>query len=479
MQVLGGLIKLPLSDSLPLPWWHRAPLGLLHKTTVFTSITESGNRPIGDLLISVLDPDNWNRMLRVSCRPTEGPGILNKKFKTISPLNIALAETVTLESGKYHEINIICEPFTGSRKKDYFNEMRKRLDDAGFTDTLVERQLPLPNLVSTQVHQVNHGWVNDTNWRELVEEHFSDDEISQVDLSRGVVSADTQLRLLRYVFPRHGAKTVQIEHADVPGALKELTSALVSSGMNLLSALLRRGGAHPRNAMLVAVCEPHQITDSPEREIERRIRDEIKKLHRRFRANVKIGNGRPGSETIDTHHPEHLIARVPDDLMPKVVEYKSSLPHGKHPIFFSRRFFRNNPHTKKVERVIRRVMKNNSCHVVEAEQNAAGRVIANEVLSRLWISKAGIVVVMRPPKDDSVTEAFSVNLAHEFGVLQGQGKPALLLVDVACVEEIQKWSNMHGVIFLPFDPEQPLEDRDDPSCLANILHGWIDLLRLQ
>ena len=54
MQVLGSLIRLPRdATGLPLPWWHRAPLGLQSRTHCFVSIIQRKKRPVGDIIVSV------------------------------------------------------------------------------------------------------------------------------------------------------------------------------------------------------------------------------------------------------------------------------------------------------------------------------------------------------------------------------------------------------------------------------------------
>src|SRR4051812_38278026 len=115
MQVLGDLIRLPLErTSLPLPWWHRAPLGLLNGTQVYVALVESGRVgpnqiPGPELIVSVLDPDLWQSLLMVRCSRRDEPGVFLESLNAVYPLNIVLAESVTLETDNMHEVTLICE----------------------------------------------------------------------------------------------------------------------------------------------------------------------------------------------------------------------------------------------------------------------------------------------------------------------------------------------------------------------------------
>ena len=65
-----------------------------------------------------------------------------------------------------------------------------------------------------------------------------------------MISADTERRILRYVFPRKGAVSVSVKHSDRPGAMGEIAGALADSKLNILSSLLRRGSAPANSALL-------------------------------------------------------------------------------------------------------------------------------------------------------------------------------------------------------------------------------------
>jgi hypothetical protein len=484
MQVLGELVKLPISDAIPLPWWHRAPLGLIHGTTVYVGISDRGEkRPVGELIVTVLNPKNWNKMVRVYCAPPDQPGILERKFGAIEPLNIALAETVTTSAGDLHDVNFLCEPYPGAPDDDYVLMVRKKLDELGFVDTKVMPHQIQPPPVAHRTGRVEHGWVMNVAWRKLMQ-RWSEEDRAKVDLKCAVVSADTRRRILRFVFPYKGVKSVRIEHADIPGALKRLTKALVDARTNILSALLRRGGAQPGNAILVAVCEP--ITPADAKNLKARIEEECRKIESSYQADWKITDGRPATDTISTTQPTEVLARVPDDLLLKVLKYKSEIskfksdvPRRSLSVFFSRRFLRNDPYAEQIDNHIRDTLRRNGCYLVEAVPGEGGtRLTFPEVSARLWVADAGIVVIIPPADPETQGSSFSANLAHEFGFLQGQGKQVPVFVDRRCRDDegLRSWSISHGIILHYFDHQNAL-NQNHPQSIDQQLERWIKWLK--
>jgi len=306
MEVLGSLAKLKSEDSLPLPWWHRAPIGLLNKTFVFVALVESENRPVGDLILTVLEPEQWKNMLRIECYGDDKPGFISKVFDSILPLNISIAETVTLETGAMHHVTLICEPFGNETLTS--DQIQKKLEANGITDFKVRPFFKLPpKRLWHRYVPVEHGWVNNVEWKKAIEKIYPSDKIDLVDLNRVVVSADTSKRLLRYVFPKKGAILIKVEHADIPGAMKEITNVFGKCHSNILSLLLRRGGATPRNATLVAVCEP--MNKSSFTEFSEQIKNGLLELDQNIRAEWEIRDGE--NLIIYPNHTDALLARFP------------------------------------------------------------------------------------------------------------------------------------------------------------------------
>lgn len=487
MQVLGDLIRLPIIDQkgLPLPWWHRAPLGLSHRTSVFVALTKtSTGRPAADLIVTVLNPSYWTRMFRLDCYKKDAPGVVAEVFKRAPPLNIALAEAVKLEKDNMHHVSLICEP--AYYRQDTAMEtarMTEELRQEGF-EVDISPLPPLPELVWNRTGDVEHGWVTGVKWREEIA-RTSSEKVGRADLMRVVVSADTESRVLRFVFPRFGAMTLSIRHADEPGALAGITSALRACDLNILSAFLRRGGAGAKNAELVAVCEPiDDIGANGIGPLKERIGDQIRTLPHNFRAQHSINEGKYAEDTIYSRDPGEIVARVPTNLAAEVTKQRNKLKSealrlrvdtaGENviPIFLSRRFSKSTQN--RIVEDARAALRANACLPVEGATGIARDpfTIYSDVSSKMWATKAGIVLVIK----DTGSEHVSINVALELGFLLGQGKMVLLLVEdePECIEAMRSFANIAGVQFVRFEPKVA---SDKQESLHFIVKEWVKTLR--
>ncbi len=478
MHVLGALLKLKSdADLLPLPWWHRAALGLLNDTSVYVSLVESKSRDVGELVVSVIDPNS--RRIHLECRRADKPGVLAKVLEAIEPLktnvNVALAEAVTVESGNLHHVTLVCELPESQSEEQLAELFRSKLNKFKFLDIEVEPYHPLTSLVWSRVGKISHGWVAGVKWRQLLPSRYDDTAIqAQYDLSKAVVTADLDNRVLRYVFPRRGAVTVEIEHADLPGALQLLTQSLGECGLNILSALLRRGGAQARNAILVAVCEP--LKDQSSANIKKAIKERISRIEQKYRPDCKINEGRDATETIYARHPDEITARVPESLKPMVLAAKAELPAGLFPVFLSRRFLPpDNPRAGQIVERVRKVLKARGCVPVEALPTPGHHAPAPfQVSSKLWASAAAVVLVINIGTD----EAFSMNLAHEYGFMQGQGKPILVLIERGQEESLKRLSNLHGLNIALFAADDVAFGGDDQeNSIEQRIASWLSTFK--
>lgn len=481
MQVLGDLIRLPDSEEkgLPLPWWHRAPLGLSNNTNVFAALTiASEGRPVSDLIVTVLNPSRWTRMFRLDCEREDAPGVVADAFKKIPPLNIALAETVKLETGNLHRVSLICEPTSAEQNtQKEIERIRAELEGELFS-VKTEPMPSLPDLAWISSGYVEHGWVKGVQWHQEIAARYSP-AVKKVDLKKVVVSADTKSRVLRFVFPRRGVMAVSIKHADEPGALAEITSTLRSCDLNILSAFLRRGGGRGVNAELVAVCEPiNDVSDDGISRLKERIKEGITNIQPGIRPKLNISEGKYAEDTIYSRHPEEIAARVPRNISGAVHEFKDRLKgmagnEKAIPIFLSRRF-QESSHDSRIIEDVRQALRDNNCLPVEAEPTIARDPITiyTEVSSKMWASKAGIVLVVKA--DDK--RHISLNLAEELGFLLGQGKMVLMLVESEqeCIEMMNSFANLAGVLFHPIHPNLA---QDNPNSLQSIIREWVKRVR--
>lgn len=472
MQVLGDLIRLTLGvSSIPLPWWYRAPLGLLHNTPVFVALVEPApDRPVADLVITTLDPSKWDKMIRVSCSRADGVGVVADVIKSVLPLKVLPAESVTLPGagGRVHHVDLICKCENHHAVKNEIARIKGALRRLRFKSVDVKRAFPeFPSVVWNQTALVDHGWIHGTDWLEQLRSLYSRRQRDEVDLARLVMSADTELRILHCVFPRKGAKGLVIRHADDPRTMEVLTRVLAHCRLNLLSAFSRRRIDSPWDAELVVVCEPRAGANFNAEAVGHCLR----KVLPRYRAKVEISNGRHGNEAIYPRHPEELIARIPSDLAAAVWEAKKNLSPGRYPVFFARRFHRD-PRYQRIVNRVRDVLKRKGCAAVEAlPDTVSGSAPRYQVSAKLWVSKAGIILVAGI--GSRIEDAFSLNLAHELGFLQGQVKPLLLLIEEGSQDSLKSFTNMNNQISTElFASGDGAFDPENPRSIDSIVSRW-------
>jgi ACT domain-containing protein len=491
VYILGSIIKLEDRRlEIPVPWWHRASLGLETSTAVSVSVTEAKDNRPGDLLVSVLDTMHWERNIHVCCVADDEPGVIEKALSIVKDWNIALAETITVEGGKRHRVELIIEPRSEQQKQAMMKDsasvirrLRKSLrhefaqSDA---DCFVKNER---NICWNQLTEIRNGWVTfkwkegHQTWRDVINRQLMDLNIADdFEVNRLVISGDTEGRLFRAMIPRKGALLVTIEHADDPGTLFRLTKALREGGVNVLSSLLKRGGATPRNARLVAVCEPTKSLNQQHlrKEIETRLirlRTDAPEL----RIEFGFGDGAVGHQVIYSEHLDHVVARVPPTIRARVLELRRSFPQGSLPVFISRRFStgeRGQGYVRKLHEVLASL----NCHVVEATiQPGSDRISLTEVSAAMWAAKAGIVLGVEPAdrRGEEQDPAFTLNLAHEFGYMQGQGKPLLLLIEdpSRVKDELDNWTNIKGITAPRFSRDYALDDTHNESIRVKV-ENW-------
>lgn len=476
------LVSLP-GPALPLPWYHRAPLGLMSGTPVHVALQAPRSRPFGDLLISVVDPAKWRFVSEISASKEDQPGVLADVYKLAPPLNIVFAEAVTVDSGSRHDARLVLEPFhppladeeVGSMVDTQVGRLTDSLSKIGFENTRGDRlHSEHDDLPWMDVGKIEFGWVQVKGWREAVDAQArAVDDADQYDLNMAVVSADTDRRILRYVFPRKGAVSVSVEHADRPGAMGEVASVLAGSDLNILSSLLRRGSAPAQKAEIVVVVEPTDGT-AEAAEVEARVREALSDLPAELRARPDVSG--PVDPALYPRRPHEVAARPSPPLEASIRAVQESLPPDRCPIFISRRFTDlTDAYNRRAVEELRAVLNECGCVPVEAlPQPGADLAIPDDVKAKMWASKAAIVFVVAPPDDDELS-AFSANLAHEWGFMQGQGKPLLPLVQKDVSDSITRNPNLQGFQLTTFTKASALKSRR-PDSIAQQVRAWLELL---
>lgn len=544
MYVLGELIDLKpeiirarkLGERgivrLPIPWYQRAPLGLLTGTTVHVAILkdpaplqptdDDDSRPrLGDIIVSVVNP--WRHVFRVQVKRKEEGGALHKVFDKIGELfhdyriNIALAETVTTDCRHSHDVTLVSE-ILNQVDENTVKEIKNKLEQLLLEGTLRESvepivvwQKPIENIVFSRIGVIRNGWVCDCDWFSQIEDRLDQPNATTrvigqtrlttsieedtlggrfsrtgLDCHRVVVYSDQVNRVARFVIPKHNAFTVEIEHADIPGALEKLTSCLKDSGLNLLTTLIRRGGAGHGNATLVAVCEPADHPSINKIQIGRddwttNLTDALQRIENGAMYRIgdpRVSFGKHPSRVLTLRHPEDRIIQVPKRLRETVKSIRDAISPSITPAFVSRRFAGNDYRSRRLAKIVHMTLKKHRFEPIEARPDPLddNPTTFDQVEARLWACDLGIVLVISQEN----VESMSGNLAHEAGFLQGQDKPVVFLVEQHLAKQNiieRNLSNIQGHVVLTFADGDAAYDRDHPASIYQVLSDWLRKVR--
>ncbi len=490
MYILTNRLVKLRKGALPLPWYHRAPLGLMSGTNIHVALQARPKaqpdgkepRPFGDLIVSVIDPENWLLVSEISAATGDRLGVQADVYDAAPPLNIVSAEAVTIDAGLRHEVRLLLEPYYrqfGDRPEDVKEQVDSDIEsieavlgDQKF-ETVVPRLIHLDDheLLWEDEERIEEGWVKVDGLAEaLAEQAAKSEKAADYDLGTAVISADTERRILRYVFPRKHAVSVSIKHRDRPGVMGEIAKALAGKNLNILSSLLRRGSTPALKAEVVFVAEP---TDDAEnrKEVEARVREALKDLSPRLRVKVDVAAPLDPDAVLYPRRPHEIAVRPSKALETEILAVQETVPEKVRPVFISRRFVNpNDEYSKEVVRELRRVLEENKCVALEAlpQPGGFGPLAPEAVKARMWASDAAILLVIDTPDEHE----FSVNLAHECGFMQGQGKPLLPLVQEDKRESVLQHANLQGLPLGTFSKENAL-DPDKADSIAAAVTRWI------
>jgi hypothetical protein len=476
MQVLGELISLDQTDRLALPWWHRACLGFITNTSVYVAAVwnDAGRPP--DLIVTVFNPRKWNNLYRVMAQQRDKPGILAQHFQSVSPHNIAVAESATIGNGAVYHNNMYIEDtkiltpaaFTNDLndafgEKSFFefsdipmSQQTLRREDSTLhghvTTFLSELGYPPKKYLYIDYVQVKEGWV-DVTWKQQLANWMDAQSIryDEFDLTKAVLSADTSSRILRFVFPRRDAKSIIVPHSDSPGEAGRICKIITEDGSNLLSATIRRVRAG-QQAELVVVCEPPEAYKGKDYEKELRSR-----LEPDFPRTV-IRSGRRAQHTITPLRKFERTIVVPTDFQPAVKTiWSSALKRRQRLIFLSRRAALQ--FHEELVGAVKSTLEQLQFQIIESNvQHTHGQLTPADVQAKLWASEGGIVIIgpversdsEKPDEANKSMEPLWINVTHEIGHMQGQGKPLLFLVNRNVGAPFANMPNLQGTHYVEY-----------------------------
>ncbi len=505
MQILSELIRLPRSGSpnyhgLPVPWFVRAPLSFSEGTTVNLAIVRPSGRPAGDIIGSVLPPKKLPLIRRVTVLATDKRGVLSEVARLIpTALNIALCETVTINGGRDHYIDMFVEPANEQIElKDYDAmisalrvELGKFYGQASVIPLTHETQeLPLIHkeldLGWLTTAHVKDGWITNTDWRDRLQ-LFDRNLGEKIDLNSVVVSAETSRRMIRYTFPRHGAFTYVSRAYDLPQAFRAQTSVIRDAGLNVLASLIKRGGRlDEKHSTLIAVCEPaEELSISAEdatRFIEQKSAEIKQRLERQiefqeFDFKIKINPKRGAESLIYVTRRTDRIVRPSRQVQEEILEARKKLkiPPGATPVFIAQRFHDEATLAGQHIKELHEALKENDCLPVIALPEPGQLHFAwHQVFVRLWNCAGCIAAVFggSPEFEDKGTTSLSI--AQEFGFMLGQGKPSTILVPSGGYDDTTRpWANINGLVISTYSSKYAM-DRAHKDSIFQTVTKWVE-----
>lgn len=482
MEIMGGLIKLDRQNVLPIPWFMRAHLGLETGSRVWYAATKPERKDrLPDILVSPLNPRSFHEITTVTMSYDEGIGTLADVLDHIQPpVNIALADSVTLERRDKHRINLVLERAQGGQNEDY-QEKRSQFirqfswapgepDYKLIPDQIYESEQAIFGARSTKVTE---GEINIGNLlRQIEEEHGS--IAGQYDFSKVVASSNPDQRLIRYIVPRKGVVTLRIPHEDVPRVLHSVAKGIADRNYNILcSRLSRARSKHENSSTFVAECEPMNPRADPN------------KLLRDLTNNQQIYEGTfrdgvPARDILYPKPPGSINIRPHPHYRENIAAMKGQL-RGKKPLFLSRRFVEYKTEDANIKQTYEKVLREIRAgaelagwEALEAPPVETGGLIDQAVFPSLWLSQALLVLAFLEDASGGV----SPNQANELGFALGQNEPAAILVDETKRRDLSELSNYAGRTLLTYSLSTAF-DPAEPSSIREQIRRWLDKLAVE
>jgi hypothetical protein len=488
MEVMGGLIVLDREDTLPIPWFMRSHLGLQRGCKVSYALTEDETKEhprkqLPDIVVSPLDPRHFHEITNVTLANSEGIGTLAEVIREIQPpINIALADSVTIEGRARHRINLVIEKADGAedetyidRRTSFIRRFSKAPDAYDYDLEFSEIDKSQRKFTGAKAVRVKDGCLKIGDLLRQIRQRYAH-IVDEYDLGRVVVSSNPEQRILRYIIPRRGVITINIPHEDAPGVLRTIVEGVGDAGYNILCSRLSRV---PPDS-IVAECEPGPSAVSPQELIDSLAMD-----------SVYPGNFDYGVRARDSLYlrPRHSLSVLPQPSYREGIRAelkKLRVPNPayrgdrKRSVFISRRFIETKTGVDanvsamyaRVRKALERGIEAAGWAMSSAPPDKAGQLIDNEIYPRLWVSDAIIVVAFF----DDGTGKMSLNQAHELGFYMGQNKPHAILIENSKIPDVNV-SNYTGRQILDYQSNVAFQDDDAGSITARV-RDWLKMIAL-
>lgn len=487
MEIMGGLILLDKEDTLPIPWFMRSHLGLQRGCKVSFALTqtqESGHLP--DIVVSPLDPRHFHEITTVTVANSEGIGTLAEVIREIQPpINIALADSVTIEGRARHRINLVIEKIDGAERESYVDRRTEFIRRFSFAPGAYDYDLKFDEIDKSQrlftrvkTVRVSNGCIPIGDLLQYVRSRYNN-IVGNYDLQKLVVSSNPDQRILRYIIPRKGVMTIKVPHEDAPGVLRIVLEKIGAAGYNILCSRLSRvppDANVAKASIFVAECEPEPNAVSPKELVDSLTMDSV--------YGPSFEYGVRARDCLYLRPPHSVVALPQKSYLDGISEELKKLRFAEpayrgdrqRSVFVSRRFIDTKPNIDasvrvfytKLLKALEKGINEAGWAMSSAPPEYAGMPIEAEIYPRLWVSDALIVVAFY----DDASGRLSLNQAHELGFYMGQNKPTAILIDNTKIPDFQL-SNYAGRQVLDYQANVAF-DEDDHGSISALVRSWLN-----
>jgi hypothetical protein len=498
VEILAGLVQLDQADLLPAPWFNRPSLGLVTNTAVKIGVLKAigPTEAPPDILVTPLRTDRLHCTVSIIIDLKEHRGAVYEALRGIKDtLNIALAETVTIDQRTRHRITLILEPkdFSTAMSPEGIATYQKDLEDFKTSIEKVPGYLTItPNYVvdeSTRFEKqdtssVQWGTIEFKTIRDWFVQKYVNKFSDRFDFNRVIVSSNAEGRFIRYIFPKRGVFEATVSHLDVPTALAKITSVLHDLEYNiLLSRLSRSAGALPKQekSKYVAICEPR---DPPEAGItSKKYADDvaakiIEKLNdcepeyeialEKNKVSLGVSIGTVAYPYKHGMNPATREIVAPHELRYYLEQYRME---RKKTIFLSySNSLNNTPAGSSLLQCIIGSIEESGAVVYDgfSRPRPLHDDHAADVRARMWMASAAIFIA----SDRDAAGNLSENQLIEWGFIYGQGKRWLVVVKDGDENKVHHFMTPEVAFVTYKDLSSTLELKDVARRVSNAIVRW-------
>ncbi|WP_297515960.1 ACT domain-containing protein [uncultured Caulobacter sp.] len=510
MEIQGGLIQLGENNHLPVPWQLRAFLGLQSGARAYVGVTRPSENHPPDIILSPIALEKLPYCYKLITSHTEEKLSFNAvlgEIKSFSIINIAIADSVTIEGRTRHVSTLVLEPVAyppeGSTRinnqkfqlENYVEELDKavrKIESAlnarfGAGAAIIKRIEAPSNYLEIYPVYMKNGFIQNSSWYHLSSKNMPKSPVGDLYNTRFVVcSGNTENSYIRYIFPAKDSLEISISHRDISGALFAVTSLIGESGFNILSSRLSRTppkGLNTEISRFVAVCEPQpdRTADNCMSMLSSKL-DTLMKENKNLRHGISKPNIKPviqAAKSVFLSRADGRTISMPAQFSyatDRIIEKRDFSGDNRIKIFLCYKFFGRpgDPNVLLID-AFKDIIKQEDMHWVDASIDEENDTTYDYIQASLWMSDACIVLAFNE-EGRKYTGNLSVNQTHEIGFMHGQMKPFKIVVHQDRFGQA-RFSNLPDHQFLTYKDDATAALPKHPDYIGRKLKTWLQSVK--